>query len=127
MNCLVVPQSQPRPNLIRAANLSTRMMKTIPLFAVVLTAFSMAACDSSQENARENTLEKQADTMENQAEATRQSAEAKADGIESAGKQGADKLNPATPADQAADAVRKDGEAKADGLENQAEAAREQK
>lgn len=102
----------------KARSSNNPMTKIFSLFAVVVTVFSLAACDSSQENARENTLEKKADTMENQADATRQSAEAKADGIESAGQQGADK---------SADAVRKEGEAKADGLENQADATREQK
>lgn len=94
------------------------MTKILPLFAVAAAVLSFAACDSSQENARENTLEKKADTMENQADATRKAAENKADGLENTGQRGAD---------NSADAVRKAGEAQADRQENAADAVREQK
>ncbi len=103
------------------------MNKLFSLFAVVVAVLSLAACDSKQENARENALEKKADGMEDQADATRKMSEKKADAIESNGKQGMEKLNPVTPADKDADAVRKSGEAKADRLENGADAVREQK
>ena len=101
-------------------------MKTLVVLSA-LAALTFSACDSRQENARENALEKKADTLENQADATRNAAERKADAIESTGKQGADKLNPNTPADKQADAVRKSGEATADTLENKADAVRDQK
>ncbi|MHA3771913.1 hypothetical protein ACXR0O_10295 [Verrucomicrobiota bacterium sgz303538] len=101
-------------------------MKSLYLFAAV-AALGLSACDSRQENARENALEKRADGLENQADATRKASEKKADAIESSGKHGVDKLNPNTPADKEADAVRKSGEAKADALENKADAVRDQK
>lgn len=95
--------------------------------AAAAIALTFTGCDSREENARENALEKKADTLEDQADATRSATEKKADAIESAGKQGADTLNPNTPADKQADAVRKSGEATADSLEKKADAVEDQK
>jgi hypothetical protein len=99
-------------------------MKYLYILPVITLAF--AACDSKEENQRENALENKADAMEKQADATRKAGERKADAIEDT-KPGSEKLKVNTPQDKAADATRKDAEAKADGLENKADAVRDQK
>ncbi len=44
------------------------LTKLIPLLAIAASLF-LSGCDSKQENAREDTLEKKADALENQADA----------------------------------------------------------
>ena len=43
------------------------LLKLIPVFAIALS-FGLTGCDSKQENAREDALEKKADTLEDQAD-----------------------------------------------------------
>jgi hypothetical protein len=100
----------------------------ITLIAASTLSFAFTACDSKQENARENQLEKKADAMDNHADQVRKAAEAKAnskentaDAIKKDAKQAAD----ATKND--ADATRKAGEKKADAIENAADDVRKQK
>lgn len=102
-------------------------MKTLTTPFIVLAAtLCFVACDSKQENAREDALEKKADQMENKADAIRDAGERKADAIES--QKALSK--PAVTNDRlenAADATRKATENAADKLENKADAVREQK
>ena len=93
----------------------------LPVFAL-----AFAACDSKEENQRENALENKADRLENQADATRKAGERKADAIEDT-KVGNDKLKLNTPQDKEADATRKAADARADGLENKADEVRKEK
>ncbi len=48
-------------------------------FLTLMTALSLTACDSKEEQAREKALENRADSLENQAKATEKVGEAKAD------------------------------------------------
>ena len=99
-----------------------RKMKHLYLLPLVI--LSLAACDSKQENQREQALENKADALEDQADATRKAGERKADAIEDS----KDKVTiTKSPEDKAADATRKNAEARADNLENKADATREQK
>ena len=99
-------------------------MKTKHLLPSVLAVIAFAACDSRQENQRENALEQKADRVEDQADAVRKDSERKADAIEDT-KQATSGQKKAI--DDTADAVRKSGERTADSLENTAEATREAK
>jgi hypothetical protein len=89
---------------------------------IVVAAVAFAACDSRQENARENNLERKADNLEDAADVVRTQAEKTADAVErnDAG------LNSSTT-EKTADAVREAGERKADALEDQADIEREKK
>lgn len=104
-----------------------RSMKTIPLTIIALAGtFALSACDSKQENARENALERKADNKEDQADAVRNRAENQADALESQ----KTLSNPSSTNNQlenAADEKRRAAEAAAERLEREAEAAREKK
>lgn len=94
-----------------------------PAFAVVMLAFALSACDSREENRRENLLEKKADTKEEKADITRDRGEAAADRIEKRDPGMID--SPST--DSAAEATRESTERRADEMEEQADRIREQK
>lgn len=98
------------------------MRNTLRLTAIVSLALSLGACDSSNENTRQQTLENKADRLENQADVTEAHGEAHADAIErrDPGVDGA-------ATDQAAEQVRDTSEKRADSLENQADTVRDQK
>lgn len=104
-----------------------RSMKTIPLTIIALAGtFALSACDSKQENARENALERKADNKEDQADVVRNRAENQADALESQ----KSLSNPSSTNNQlenAADEKRRAAEAAAERLEREAEAAREKK
>jgi len=100
-------------------------MKTtslIPLTTAAVCAFAFAACDSRQENARENALERKADTLEDKAGVVRDKAEKTADAVE-ANDPGLNR--PST--ERTAEAVRESGEQTADALEEKADREREKK
>ena len=99
-------------------------MKYLYILPVIALAF--AACDSREENARENAMENRADALEEQAKATRNAGEKRADAIEDT-KVGSEKIDPNNPKEKAADATRKAAEDKADALEDKADATREAK
>ncbi len=77
-------------------------MKLIPILTLT-AAFTLAACDSKQEQAREKTLENQADSLEDAAKATKKNVEAQTD------------------------AAKKSADAQADALKKEADRVREQK
>ncbi len=81
---------------------------------VILTAIGctllFTACDSKEEQRREEALERKADGLENHADKVREGAEAKADALEDQAKQ-----------------TRKAGEAVGDAVDKAAEGVREQK
>ena len=84
-------------------------MKTTPtLIAAIVLGLVLTACDSKQENAREEALESKADALEEMADKTREGAEAAAESTQTA-----------------ADAIREIGEKRADQLEDTADKARE--
>ena len=95
---------------------------TLPLIVIVSLALPIGACDSSNENARQQTLENKADRLEDQADATEAHGEAHADAIERRDP-GVD--DPAT--DRAAEQVRDSSGRRADSLENQADQVRDKK
>jgi hypothetical protein len=97
-------------------------LKLKPVLIAALLASTLAACDSKQENKREEALEKNADQMEKKADVVRDSGEATADRIE---KQDPGMDSKAT--DRAAEAVRDSSESRADQLEDKADRVREQK
>jgi hypothetical protein len=92
-------------------------------FTVVMLAFILSACDSREENRRENVLEQKADRMEEKADMTRKSGEAAADRIEKRDPGLTD--SPST--DRAAEATRESTERSADQMEEQADRIREKK
>ena len=53
-----------------------------PVLVAAMLSFTLAACDSKQENRREAALEKNADRMEQKADVVRDRGEATADRIE---------------------------------------------
>ncbi len=77
-------------------------MKFIPILTLT-AAFALTACDSKQEQAREKTLENQADNLEDAAKATKKNVDAQAD------------------------AAKKAADAQADALKKEADRVREQK
>jgi len=89
------------------------------------SALALTACDSKQENARENAVEQKADKMENKADAVRDNAEKKADAIESQKSMSNDHSTNAA-LENKADATRAAAEKKADAMENKADAVRDQ-
>jgi hypothetical protein len=93
-------------------------MKSILTATFAVVALSIAGCDSSQEKAREKTLENQADAKEEQAKKEKKAAENAADATEIAGKK---------QADAEAERIRKEADARAKALKDQADALREQK
>ncbi len=60
------------------------MKSIITLFGAALLSFGAVSCDSPQENAREDSLERQADAQEDAADAVRDNAERRADSLEDA-------------------------------------------
>jgi uncharacterized lipoprotein YehR (DUF1307 family) len=93
-----------------------------PIFTATILAFTLAACDSKQEDKREAALEQKADTMEDKADVVRKQGEATADRIE--------KQDPGMDShttDRTADAARETAEKRADQMEDQADRVREQK
>jgi hypothetical protein len=93
-----------------------------PALVAAMLATTLAACDSKQENKREDVLEKQADRMEQKADVTRDRGEAAADRIE--------KRDPgmdSNATDRAAEAARDTSERRADQLEDKADLTREKK
>ncbi len=105
--------------------LSPSAKRTIACLAVAATAFTLSACDSKQENAREDAVEKKADAMENKADAVRDNAEKKADAIESQ-KTMSQPHSTNSALENKADAVRDGAEKQADAMENKADAVRNQ-
>lgn len=102
-------------------------MKPITLSLIALVAaFTLGACDSKEENARQDALERKADNLEDNADAVRRDAERKADALESQ-KSSANAPSTNSSLENAADAKRRAAEGTADGLENKADAVREQK
>ncbi len=100
-------------------------IKQITLGAVAAAfALALSACDSKQENAREDAVEKKADSMENQADAVRDGGEKKADAIEEKKSMSNDHSTNAA-LENKADATRDASEQKADALENSADAVRD--
>lgn len=99
-------------------------MKTTSLITLAFAAFafSFTACDSRQENARENALERRADALEDKADIVREKAEKTADAVET----NDPGLN-SRATEKTAEAVRESGEKTADALENQADREREKK
>ncbi|MEO5722659.1 MAG: hypothetical protein ABIR71_14505 [Chthoniobacterales bacterium] len=97
----------------------------LPILAVA-GALTLGACDSKQENARQDAVEKKADAVEDKADAVRKDAEKKADAIEDKKKMANDHSTNVQLENQA-DATRKAAEQKADGMENQADAIRDGK
>jgi hypothetical protein len=78
------------------------LMKLLPTLTL-LAAFTFAACDSKQEQAREKALERRADNLEDAAKATEKNVDAQAD------------------------AAKKAADAQADALKKEADRVREQK
>lgn len=95
------------------------------LFAIV-GALALCACDSKEENAREDALERKADAKEDQADAVRNNAERQADALESQ-KSPSNASSTNSQLENAADAKRDSAETTADRLEREANAAREKK
>ncbi len=97
-------------------------MKTIlPLALALAASVTFVSCDSKEEKARANALEKKADALEAQADATRKVGEARAEAVE------AQKPVVENNIDQAAENERKAAEAAAAELKRQADAARNAK
>jgi hypothetical protein len=93
-----------------------------PVLTAAMLTFALAACESKQENKREEAVEKKADVMEDKADAVRKQGEATADRIE--------KQDPGMDShttDRTADAARETAEKRADQLEDRADRVREQK
>ncbi len=97
----------------------------LPILAVA-GALTLGACDSKQENARQDAVEKKADAVENKADAVRNNAEKKADAMEDQKKMANDHSTNAQ-LENKADATRNAAEKKADAMENQADAIRDGK
>lgn len=89
------------------------------------SALALSACDSKQENARQDAVEKKADKMEDKADTVRDSAEKKADAMESQKSMSNSSSTNAT-LENKADATRNAAEQKADAMEDQADAVRDQ-
>ncbi len=97
----------------------------LPILAVA-GALTLGACDSKQENARQDAAEKKADAIENKADAVRKDAEKKADAIEDQKKMANDHSTN-VQLENKADATRDAAEKKADAMENKADAVRDGK
>ena len=91
-------------------------MKSIPSL-IIITAFTLSACDSGDEKARKAALENRADSMEDAAKATKKNAERAADATEDSKKE----------LDRKAEAIRIEGERKAAALKEAAKETRDQK
>ena len=98
------------------------MKNALPVIVIVSLAFSLGACDSTNENKRQQALENKADRLEDQADVTKEHGEAQADAIERHDP-GVD--GPTT--DRAAEQARDSSESQADRLEDQADQVRDQK
>ena len=93
-----------------------------PVLTAAMLTFALAACESKQEDKREEAVEQKADKMEDRADAVREQGEATADRIE--------KQDPGMDShttDRTADAAREMSEKRADQLEEQADVEREKK
>lgn len=93
-----------------------------PALAAAMLTFALAACDSKQEQKREDVLENKADITEKKADIVRDKGEATADRIE--------KQDPGmdtSSTDRAAGAARDASESTADKMEDQADRIREKK
>lgn len=93
-----------------------------PVLTAAMLTFALAACESKQENKREEAVEQKADKIEDKAEAVRKQGEATADRIE--------KQDPGMDShttDRTADAARETAEKRADQLEDKADREREKK
>ncbi len=89
------------------------------------SALALSACDSKQENAREDAAEQKADNMEKKADTVRDTGEKKADAMESQKSMANDHSTNASMENKA-DATRDAADQKADALENSADAVRDQ-
>ena len=130
-----------RVPLTGQANQNTIMKAPIisSIIAAATYGFLFTACDSPQEDAREEAVEQKADMLEKEAKAVRSDAEAAAEANEKAaenlrkqaekatdmGKEDAEARADAT--EENADAIRKEAERKADALEDEADVNREAK
>ena len=93
-----------------------------PVLIAATLAFPLTACESKQENQREQVVEQDADKLEQKAKAIRKEGEATADRIE--------KQDPGLDSrttDRTADAARKTADKRADQLEEEADRVREKK
>lgn len=113
------------PDWMQPANCWRMKPITLSLIAIA-GALTLGACDSKEENARENTLERKADNLEDTADAVRKDAERKADALESQ-KNTANPSSTNSALENAADAKRNAAESTADSLEKKADAEREKK
>ncbi|MDQ3185102.1 MAG: hypothetical protein M3Q16_01285 [Pseudomonadota bacterium] len=93
-----------------------------PVLTAATLALALAACDSKQEDRRENVLENKADSLEKKADNVRDRGEAAADRIE---KQDPGMDSKST--DRAAEAARETSESRADKMEDKADRIREKK
>jgi hypothetical protein len=93
-------------------------MKIIVASIAAVAFLAVTGCDSKQEQARKDEIERAADLKEKQAKDVKHNAEKAADATEDIGKK---------QADAEADRIRREGEAKKDALKNQADAIRDQK
>ncbi len=118
--------ASPSSHDLRAMKNTSSTIKQFTLcLAAAASALALSACDSKQENAREDAVEQKADSMENKADAVRDSGEKKADAIEEQKSMSHDhSTNSAL--ENKADATRDAAEQNADALENQADAVRDQ-
>jgi hypothetical protein len=94
-----------------------------PVMVGLTLALALTACDSKQENKREQALENKADMKENKADAVRKQGEATADRVE---KQDPGLIN-SDATQRAAEAARDTSKKTADQLEDQADRIREKK
>ena len=105
--------------------LSSSIKQITLCLAAAASVLALSACDSKQENAREDAAEKKADQMEEKADAVRDAGEKKADAIESK----KDMSNTDTTNERlenSADATREAADQKADAIEENADAVRDQ-
>ncbi len=94
-----------------------------PVMVGFTLALALTACDSKQENKREQALENKADMKENKADVVRKEGEAAADRIE---KRDPGMTNSGST-ERAAEGTRDASENRADQLEDQADRIREKK
>jgi hypothetical protein len=94
-----------------------------PVLVGFTLALALTACDSKQENKREQILENKADIKENKADTVRKQGEATADRIEKRDPG----LTNSDSTERAAEGARDMSEKRADQLEDQAERLREKK
>lgn len=104
---------------------TTNSLKRFTLcLAALAGVFTLASCDSKQENAREDAADKKADTIENKADAVRDNGEKKADAIEE-NKSMSNDHSTNQAMENKADGTRDAADATADKMENKADAVRD--